>query len=131
MFTTATKLLLPGLGGVLSAPYAYAVTWAIGLTAIRYFEDVDGNQERLRRVFENALAEGKRMFSRQAVEEFRREKGTEVESFVKSDVAPEEKSQPARSPEAAPAKPRGVAAPSSPKRPSAPKRRRAPTKRSP
>ena len=122
VFTTATKFLLPGLGGVLSAPYAYAATWAMGVTAVRYFEDVDGNQERLRRVFENALAEGRRMFSKRAVEEFRRKQGDEVDSFVRveSDADPGGPPKQAGA-EAEPVEPRARPKPG-------PKRRRAPPK---
>ncbi len=129
VFTTATKFLLPGLGGVLSAPYAFAVTWAMGVTAIRYFEDVEHNEERLRRAFENALAEGRRMFSKQAVDEFRRKRGAEVDSFVRvesEDAAP----PPEAGSDSPPAPP---ASPAEPKRRSkaAPKRRRAPPTRPP
>jgi uncharacterized protein (DUF697 family) len=128
VFTTATKFLLPGLGGVLSAPYAYAVTWAMGVTAIGYFEDIGGNKERLRRVFENALAEGRRMFSKQAVEEFRRKRGSEVDSFVKSDADPAPPGPAAKdahsAPEPAAPTPSSSTDPAAPR--SGPKRRRAP-----
>jgi uncharacterized protein (DUF697 family) len=132
VFTTATKFLLPGLGGVLSAPYAYAVTWAIGVTAMRYFDDVDGNQERLRRVFENALAEGKRMFSKQAVEEFRRRRGSEVDSFVEEETAPAPQAAIPNAPQPAPKakEPTGQIEPQAAPARSAPKRRRAPPRRS-
>lgn len=132
VFTTATKFLLPGLGGVLSAPYAFAVTWAMGVTAIGYFEDIGGNKEKLRRVFENALAEGRRMFSKQAVEEFRRKRGSEVDSFVKSEgdpLTPEPASKESKAvPDEADAAPTSDQAPATPR--SAPKRRRAPRRSS-
>jgi len=86
VFTTATKFLLPGLGGVLSAPYAFAVTWAMGQVAIRYFEDPSA-RDALKAVFEDALAEGKRLFSREAVEEFRRKRGAEVDAFAAEEAA--------------------------------------------
>jgi uncharacterized protein (DUF697 family) len=124
VFTTATKVLLPGLGGVLSAPYAFAVTWAMGHTAMRYFEDREGNQGKLKRVFEDALAEGKRLFSREAVEEFRRKRGAEVDAFAKEAENPAE-------PEPAKAKPKAKRPAKKTARPAkgaAPKKKRAPPK---
>ena len=107
VFTTATKFLLPGLGGVLSAPYAFAVTWAMGQVATRYFEDPSA-RDKLKAVFEDALAEGKRLFSREAVEEFRRKRGPEVDAFAAEEAAPTAKPKKRKSAAATkrPAKPK-------------------------
>ncbi|MBS2029081.1 MAG: DUF697 domain-containing protein [Deltaproteobacteria bacterium] len=104
LFTTATKFLLPGLGGVLSAPYAFAVTWAMGQVATKYFEDPSA-RETLKQVFEDALAEGKRLFSREAVEEFRRKRGAEVDEFARDEAEAEAPAAPKPAKKAAKAKP--------------------------
>ena len=89
LFTAASKLLLPGIGGMLGGPYAFAVTWALGRTAEGYFEDPAGTRERLKQIFQDALAEGRRLFSKEAVEEFRRKRGGEVETFAQQEARPE------------------------------------------
>jgi uncharacterized protein (DUF697 family) len=129
LFATATKLLLPGLGGVLSAPYAFAVTWAMGQVAIRYFDDAGGAREKLRQVFDDALAEGKRLFSREAVEEFRRKRGAEVDAFASAEAKRAAAKSPKRS---AKSKPRADPArrPAAKKR-AAPSARPAPKKKRP
>lgn len=52
--TTLAKIALPGLGGVLAAPAAFAVTWATGHAAMHYFQQ--GNKldrDELKRIFED------------------------------------------------------------------------------
>jgi len=71
-FATLTKILLPGLGGVLAAPYAFAVTYGMGHAAMSYFENQDFTKETIKRVYEEAMAEGKRIFSRETFAQFRR-----------------------------------------------------------
>ena len=82
-FATLTKILLPGFGGVLAGPYAFAVTYGMGKVAMAYFEDKDANRDALKRVFDDAVAEAKRIFSREKLDEFRRQRGKEVSDFVK------------------------------------------------
>lgn len=122
VFATASKFLLPGLGGVLNAPYAFAVTWAMGQVAIRYFDDPELARGKLKQIFDDALAEGRRLFSREAVEEFRRKKGAEVEHFAREEAEPapaRRKAAPRKKPAAKKAAPRRPA----PKKP-APKKKR-------
>ena len=117
VFATASKFLLPGLGGILSAPYAFAATWAMGQVAIKYFES-PGTRDKLAQVFEDALAEGKRLFSREALDEFRRKRGAEVERFARDEV---ERPTAAKSPAAKSKKPaaKKPAAKSTSKKPAA------------
>ncbi len=89
-FATVTKLLLPGLGGVLSGPWAFAVTYAMGNVAMRYFEDKEGSREALRRVFKEALAAGKKLFSKEKLDEFRKKHGKDVEGFAREAVPADE-----------------------------------------
>lgn len=126
LFTTATKVLLPGLGGFLAGPYAFAVTWAMGRTADAWFLDPTGNKERLAQVFEEALAEGKRLFSRAALDEFRRSgRAGDAEAFTRE----AQKRSAAEQPSAAPgssATPEGepAAPPPAPAPGAAPRKRR-------
>jgi uncharacterized protein (DUF697 family) len=85
-FATLSKILLPGLGGLLAGPYAFAVTYGMGHAAMSYFENKDLTREMLKRVYEEAVAEGKRIFSRKKVEDFRKEKGVEVTNFAKKEA---------------------------------------------
>lgn len=81
-FATLTKLLLPGLGGVLAGPYAFAVTYGLGNVAIRYFASGGAPTEVLKSVYEGAVREGKGLFSREKLNEFRKRRGQEVEDFA-------------------------------------------------
>jgi uncharacterized protein (DUF697 family) len=61
--TTAAKLLLPGLGGLISAPFMYASTIAIGRVAECYFQHggaVDDGE--MRSVYDEALKRAKKGF---------------------------------------------------------------------
>lgn len=82
-FATLTKIIFPGLGGVLAAPYAFTVTYGMGHAAMTYFENKDFTKETIKRVYEEAKAEGKRIFSKDSFDQFRKKKGAEVEDFAR------------------------------------------------
>ncbi len=86
-FATITKILLPGLGGVLAAPYAFAVTYGMGHAAMSYFENQDFTKETIKRVYDEAVAEGKRIFSKDTFDQFRKKKGAEVEEFARQQAS--------------------------------------------
>ncbi len=69
---TLSKVLLPGLGGLLAGPTAFAVTYGIGRVAMRYFRDRERSRGKLKAAFEEAVAEGKKVFSREKLDELRR-----------------------------------------------------------
>jgi uncharacterized protein (DUF697 family) len=81
-FATLTKILLPGFGGVLAGPYAFAVTYGMGHVAMSYFEDKDAKRDALKKVFHDAMADAKKIFSREKLDEFRKKRGQEVTDFV-------------------------------------------------
>lgn len=58
------KMLLPMVGALLTVPAAFAANWGIGRVAVEYFRNPGAPQDHLNRVFENAKAEGAKMFSR-------------------------------------------------------------------
>jgi uncharacterized protein (DUF697 family) len=95
------KILLPGIGGFLAAPAAFALTWGLGQVAVAYFADPELSQEELRKVFKEAMKEGKGLFSKERFESFRRRHGegedvvTEVEvEEVKKEAARAESPSP-------------------------------------
>lgn len=100
-FATITKILLPGLGGVLAAPYAFAVTYGMGNAGMTYFENKDFTKETIKRVYEEAVAEGKRIFSRDTFDQFRKKKGAEVEDFARKQAGGETSAPPPRKKKAA------------------------------
>ena len=70
--TTIAKVLLPGLGGVLSAPYAFSVTWGTGFAAIHYFRSgARPDKEKIREVFERERAKSKGIYSEDKARENR------------------------------------------------------------
>lgn len=61
--TTAAKLLLPGFGGLLSAPFIYATTLAIGAVAERYFvNEGELSSEELKELYKRTVREAKSSF---------------------------------------------------------------------
>ncbi|MFO0726784.1 MAG: DUF697 domain-containing protein [Myxococcota bacterium] len=65
------RLLLPIVGGLMSIPATFALTWGLGRAAMSYFSTPNQSREELKRVFEEALKEGKSIFSPEAFEKFR------------------------------------------------------------
>lgn len=64
--TTAAKLLLPGLGGLISAPFMYASTIAIGRVAELYFQSgCELSDGEMKHAYQETLREAKRSFDPQ------------------------------------------------------------------
>jgi uncharacterized protein (DUF697 family) len=83
-FATLSKVLFPGLGGVLAGPYAFAVTYGMGRVSMRYFEDREHSRESLKHIFDEATKEAKGLFSSKRLEAWRNKWGKDVESFARS-----------------------------------------------
>ncbi len=81
-FATLTKILLPGLGGVLAAPWAFAVTYGMGRVATQYFRHRELTRTAMKTIFDQAVAEGKSAFSKDKFNEFRKKHGKGVEDFI-------------------------------------------------
>jgi uncharacterized protein (DUF697 family) len=60
--TTAAKLLLPGLGGLISAPFMYASTIAIGRVAELYFQSGGLDDREMKAVYQETLKRAKGSF---------------------------------------------------------------------
>jgi uncharacterized protein (DUF697 family) len=73
--TTAAKVLLPGLGGLISAPFMYASTLAIGRVAELYFANGDLDDREMKAIYQETLKKAKSSFdpSRARSAEARRE----------------------------------------------------------
>ena len=98
-FATLSKIILPGLGGFLAGPYAFAVTYGLGQVAMRYFEKQDATRESLASAFKDAVKKAKGLFSREKLEEFRRRQGQDIEAFARAHAdgrAPSRRRRPAR-----------------------------------
>jgi uncharacterized protein (DUF697 family) len=67
------RLVMPGLGGLLSASATFALTWGLGKVATAYFRNPELSREELESLFEDALREGKKHFSKEAFDRFRKE----------------------------------------------------------
>lgn len=61
--TTVGKVFLPGLGGLIGAPFMYASTIAIATVARMHFEGVELSKEELRKVYKDKVKQAKRDFS--------------------------------------------------------------------
>lgn len=60
--STAGKILLPGLGGLIAAPFAFAATLGIGHVARLYFERGELSKTEMKRAYEEAAAHAKTIF---------------------------------------------------------------------
>lgn len=60
--TTAAKVLLPGLGGLISAPFMYASTLAIGRVAELYFANGDLDDREMKAIYQETLKKAKSSF---------------------------------------------------------------------
>lgn len=69
--TALKKILLPGLGGVVAAPASFALTWAFGQLAIEYFKHPELSKDQLKQVFERAMKDATKVFSKEAFDKFR------------------------------------------------------------
>lgn len=60
--TTAGKILLPGLGGLIAAPFAFAATLGIGHVARLYFEQGELSRSEMKRAYDEAAEHAKTIF---------------------------------------------------------------------
>lgn len=70
--TTLAKVVLPGIGGALAAPSAFAITWATGHAAQHYFKSGGKmDRERLKAIFEEEKRKGRSAYSDKRAREAR------------------------------------------------------------
>jgi uncharacterized protein (DUF697 family) len=84
-FATLTKIFLPGLGGVLAAPWAFGITWGMGHVAMTYFANREVTKAVLKTVFTKAKAEAGSVFTKEKFDEFRKKHGSGVEEFIRKE----------------------------------------------
>lgn len=85
-FATLTKIFLPGLGGVLAAPWAFGITWGMGHVAITYFANREVTQAVLKTVFTKAKSEAGSVFTKEKFDQFRKKHGAGVAQFVRQEA---------------------------------------------
>ena len=88
-FATLTKIFLPGLGGLLAAPWAFGITWGMGHVAMAYFANREVTKAVLKSVFTKAKSEAGSVFTKEKFDEFRKKHGGGVEDFVRAEGAAE------------------------------------------
>jgi uncharacterized protein (DUF697 family) len=89
-FATLTKIFLPGLGGVLAAPWAFGVTWGMGHVAMAYFANREVTKSVLKTVFSRARSEAGSVFTKEKFDEFRKKHAGGVEEFVRDTAGDDE-----------------------------------------
>ncbi|MBI2375950.1 MAG: DUF697 domain-containing protein [Deltaproteobacteria bacterium] len=89
------KILMPGLGSVLGVPATFALTWGLGRASIAYFENPNMSREDLKKIFDDAVREGKSSFSKDAFDRFRKKQGGAPPPL--NEDAPEREHEPASS----------------------------------
>ncbi|MBS1149490.1 MAG: hypothetical protein H6Q89_1188 [Myxococcaceae bacterium] len=97
-FATLTKIFLPGLGGVLAAPWAFGITWGMGHVAMTYFANREVTKAVLKGVFTKAKSEAGSVFTKEKFDEFRKKHGGGVEDFVRQEVSSDDDRGPAIKP---------------------------------
>jgi uncharacterized protein (DUF697 family) len=65
------KLVMPALGGVIAAPMTFAITWGLGQVSIAYFQNPHLSRDELKKIFQDAVREGKEAFSMETLDRFR------------------------------------------------------------
>ena len=104
------KLVMPALGGVIAAPITFALTWGLGRVSIAYFQNPHLSRDELKKIFQDAVKEGKEAFSMETLERFRQKEDETAEpedrsedrsSEAPADEAPPQAAQAQETPEEA------------------------------
>ncbi len=74
------KLVLPALGGVIAAPMTFALTWGLGRVSMAYFDNPHLSRDELKKIFRDAVKEGKEAFSMETLERFRQKEESEPDA---------------------------------------------------
>lgn len=86
---TAGKLILPGLGGLVAAPFMFASTLAIGAVARAYFEnDGELTDSEMKRVYERTVEKAKSVFDP------RKARSSEARDMAEDAARKDEKGEP-------------------------------------
>lgn len=99
------KLLLPAVGGLLSIPATFALTWGLGRASMTYFEKPELSRDELKKVFDDAMKEGKAIFSPEQFERFREKNKDAKPPEVKPEDAVKADAPKAEAPKSEPPKP--------------------------
>lgn len=82
------KLVMPALGGVIAAPITFALTWGLGRVSIAYFQNPHLSRDQLKKIFQDAVKEGKEAFSMETLERFRQKEDDAPQATSEEEAAP-------------------------------------------
>jgi uncharacterized protein (DUF697 family) len=85
--------LLPGFGAFVSVPATFALTWALGRVSIEYFANPKVSREHLKKVFSDAVQEGRAAFSKEAFDRFRQKNKDTKAPDVDEDQPPADRDE--------------------------------------
>lgn len=69
-FVSVGKIILPGIAGLLSAPYIFALTWALGKSAMYYFEaDTHPDPDKMKDIFEQEKENARKSYNETKVKD--------------------------------------------------------------
>ena len=92
------RFFLPAVGGLLSIPATFALTWGIGRVSMAYFGDPHLSRDDLKKVFSDAMKEGKSAFSMDAFNRFRDQQSDEPAPAEEAAPEPPKEVDPALKP---------------------------------
>ena len=81
-FIALARLVLPGAGGLLAAPWAFAVTYGMGRVAELYFDNPAAPGDALKDRFKQGMEDAKGAFTKEAFMDFMDRKGKEAQDFA-------------------------------------------------
>lgn len=87
-FVALSRLVFPGMAGLLMAPWTFAVTYAMGRVSEMYFDDPNAPADAFKKRFAQGLDDARKAFSKDALLEFIKRQGREVEDFAKREAPP-------------------------------------------
>lgn len=88
-FIALSRVVFPGMAGLLMAPWTFAVTWAMGRVAELYFDDPKQPAEVFKKRFKEGLKDARKAFNKEALLDFIKRQGKDVEDFAKAEKPPE------------------------------------------
>lgn len=91
-FVALSRLIFPGMAGLLMAPWTFAVTYGMGRVADLYFEDPNAPPEAFKQRFKQGLDDARKAFNKEALMDFIKRQGAEVKDYAQKEAAPAEPS---------------------------------------
>ena len=99
-FIALSRIIFPGMAGFLMAPWTFGITYAMGRVAELYFDDPNAPERVLKDKFTEALADARKVFSKEAFMDFMKRRGKDAQEYAQKEAPKEEaaKTPPASKP---------------------------------